>query len=92
MSDHRMDDLERRLDELEGRSSAMERALDTAMVKSRAAMSSVLPDETRRHVRAAWREQLLAVRSLLDHWANRMLDDSAEQEKDQPGRENIPID
>jgi uncharacterized coiled-coil protein SlyX len=91
MADSRMDDLERRLDELEGRSSAMERALDAAMVRSKAAMSSVLPDETRRHMRAAWREQLLAVRSLLDHWANRMHDDQA-ADPEPPGRENIPID
>ena len=45
-------DLERRLDELEGRSSAMERAMDAAMVRSKAAMSSIMPDETRRHMRA----------------------------------------
>jgi uncharacterized coiled-coil protein SlyX len=91
MGDQRMDDLERRLDELEGRSSALERAMDAAMVRSKAAMSSVLPEETKSHMRAAWREQLLAVRSLLDHWANRMSDDSPSA-KEPPGRENIPID
>jgi hypothetical protein len=91
MGDQRMEDLERRLNELEGRSSAMERAMDAAMVRSKAAMSSIMPDETRKHMRAAWREQLLAVRSLLDHWANRMLDDSTPA-KEPPGRENIPID
>jgi hypothetical protein len=60
-------------------------------VRSKAAMSSIMPDETRRHMRAAWREQLLAVRSLLDHWANRMLDEKAQSEEP-AGRENIPID
>ncbi len=91
MDDQKMDVLERRLQELEGRSSAMERALDAAMVRSKAAMSSVMPDETRKHMRAAWREQLLAVRSLLDFWATRLLDEPPEA-KEAPGRENIPID
>ena len=91
MDDKRMTDLEQRLDELEGRSSAMERALDAAMVRSKAAMSSVLPDDTRKHMRAAWREQLLAFRSLIDHWANRLVDEQAES-KEPAGRENIPID
>ncbi len=91
MDDKKMKDLERRLDELEGRSSAMERAMDVAMVRSRAAMSSVLPDETRRHMRAAWREQLLAFRSLIDHWANRLLEEQSDS-KEPTGRENIRID
>lgn len=91
MDDKKVKDLERRLDELEGRSSALERAMDTAMVRSRAAMSSVLPDETRSHMRAAWREQLLAFRSLIDHWANRLLDEKSES-KEKSGRENIRID
>lgn len=91
MDDKKMKDLERRLDELEGRSSALERAMDTAMLRSRAAMSSVLPDETRRHMRAAWREQLLAFRSLIDHWANRLLDEQSES-KEKSSRENIRID
>lgn len=91
MDDKKMKDLERRLDELEGRSSAMERAMDAAMVRSRAAMSSVMPDETRRHMRAAWREQLLAFRSLIDHWANRLLDEQSDA-KESAGRENIRID
>ena len=58
-------------------------------------MSSMLPSQTRQHMRAAGREQLLIVRSLLDHWVGR-LDEQADQTKasDKPdtGRENIPID
>jgi len=58
-------------------------------------MDSVLPDETRRHMRAAWRENLLAVRSLIDYWADR-LNDAPNSSDDSPsangGRENIRID
>jgi hypothetical protein len=90
MDDDRMERLERRLQELEGRSSAMERALDKAMDKSRAAMSSIMPAETRGHLRAAGREQLLAIRSLLDFWANKLSDETPATNT--TGRENIPID
>jgi hypothetical protein len=77
----RMEELERRMEQLEDRRGAMER--------SRAAMKTVFPSETRRHMRAAGREQLLAVRTLLDHWIRRMDDDP---EKPESGRENIRID
>ena len=42
-------------------------------------------------MRAAWREQLLAFRSLIDHWANRLLDEPSDS-KEPAGRENIRID
>jgi hypothetical protein len=77
----RMDRLEERLDQLEWRRRAGER--------SRAFMDSVVPDETRVHLRAAGREQLLAVRSLLDHWIDRLEGSSAERRAE---REKIPID
>ena len=77
----RMEQLERRLERLEDRRGTMER--------SRAAMDTVVPSETRRHIRAAGREQLLAVRSLLDHWIGRLND---EPEKPESNRENIRID
>ena len=85
MDDDRMSKLERRLDELDQRSNAMERAMD----KSRAAMNSMVPKETRHHMRATGREGLLAVRSLLDYWVKRFED---EPDKAAGGRENIPID
>jgi len=85
MDDDRMARLEQRLDELDRRSGAMERAMD----KSRAAVDTMIPSETRKHLKAAGREQLLAVRSLLDYWVER-LEDKAE--KADGGRENIPID
>lgn len=93
MDDDRLERLEQRLADLEGRSSAMERAMDRAMDRSRAAMSSLLPTETRQHLRAAGREQLLALRSLLDHWANHLGDDGPRKEGTRESeREKIPID
>ena len=93
MDEDRLNQLEQRLEELDKRSSSMERAMDRAMDRSRAAMDTMIPAETRKHVRAAWRENLLAVRSLIDFWADR-LDDG--KRADEPatgnGRENIPIE
>ena len=93
MDDARLERIERRMDELDQRSSALERSVDRAMDRSRAAMNSVLPSDTRRHMRAAWRENLLAVRSFIDHWADKL-----DEKDDRPsgnadgGRENIRID
>jgi hypothetical protein len=85
MDDDRMNRLEQRLEELDRRSNAMERAMD----RSRAAVDTMIPSETRKHLRAAGREQLLAVRSLLDFWVDKL----AEQpDKGSGGRENIVID
>jgi len=77
----RLLDLEQRIEHLETRRSAAER--------SRSAMNSMVPSETRQHLRAAGREQLLAVRSLLDHWIGRLRD---EPDKPDKTRENIKID
>jgi hypothetical protein len=64
-----------RTDELEARVSALERGrkgggsrregVETAFW---ALMREVFPAQTRTHMRAAGREQLLAARSYLDHW------------------------
>jgi hypothetical protein len=62
----RIADLERRLRREEPRES-----METAFW---ALMRNVFPDETRRHMRAAGREQLLAARSYLDHWITKMED------------------
>ena len=81
MDESRVQQLERRVDDLEDRRSMRER--------SQTAMNTIVPPETRRHLRAAGREQLLAVRSLLDYWIGRLGD---EPEKPESGRENIRID
>jgi hypothetical protein len=93
MDDERLSRLEKRLEELDQRSSSMERAMDKAMDRSRAAMDTMVPAETRRHLRAAWRENLLAVRSLIDFWADRLEErKGTEQAQAGNGRENIPIE
>jgi hypothetical protein len=100
MDDARLERIERRMDDLDQRSSAMERAMETAMRRSRAAVNTVVPDQTRRHMRAAWRENLLAARSMLDYWAERLADapdesaggGAAGSSANNGGRENIPID
>jgi hypothetical protein len=43
-------------------------------------------------MRAAGREQLLVIRSLLDHWIDRLGEKPAKEDKPESGRENIPID
>lgn len=97
MDDQRLERIERRMDELDQRSTTMERAMEKAMDRSRAAMATVVPSETRRHMRAAWRENLLAVRSMIDFWADRLADSSPADSDTSAGagnggRENIPID
>ena len=93
MDDSRLDRLEQRLDELDRRSSAMERAMDKAVDRSRQAVDMLLPHETRRHLRVAGREQLLALRSLLDYWVKRMGEEGDAPSSNGPAsRENIPIE
>ncbi len=50
-------------------------------------MDQILPPETRGHMRAARKEQLLAFRSLIDKWIARM-----EEEKPTPKREAIRVE
>jgi len=78
----------RRLDELEERIGSLEERRNT-MERSRSAMNSIVPSDTRKHLRAAGREQLLAVRSLLDYWIARLRE---EQDKPDNPRENIRVD
>jgi len=94
MDDPRLERLERRLEDLDRRESAMERTMDSAMRRSRQAVDTLVPSETRRHMRAAWRENLLAVRSFIDYWADRLNDDDDRDDRGSSsgGRENIPID
>lgn len=53
-------------------------------------MRTLFPDETRRHMRAATREQLLAARSYIDHWLARM--DRKQGEPTEPEREHITLE
>ncbi len=88
MDDNRLSDIERRLEDLDKRETASEKAIE----RSRAAMNSMIPPQTRVHMRAAGREQLLVVRSLLDYWIDKLGDKASKDDKPEQGRENIPID
>jgi hypothetical protein len=67
----RIADLERRIPRSEKRES-----VETAFW---AVMRNIFPSETRSHMKAAGREQLLAARSYLDHWIARMDTEQAEE-------------
>lgn len=54
-----------------------------------AVMHNVFPVETRKHMKAATREQLLAARSYLDHWIAKI--DAAPEEKPAT-RESIEVE
>jgi hypothetical protein len=96
MDESRLARLEQRLDELDQRSSTMERMLETLIDRSRQAAEVMVPHQTRSHLRAAGRENLLAIRSLLDFWVGKMgdgsADDSASEAPADRSRENIPIE
>ncbi|HEV8470288.1 MAG TPA: hypothetical protein VGR46_11825 [Candidatus Limnocylindria bacterium] len=59
-------ELEARVKQLEERLREMEEQRDRW--RGRALMDELFPQETRKHMRAAWKHNLLAMRSVLDHW------------------------
>jgi hypothetical protein len=78
--------LEARIKELEGRLARLERPADRIGDEIERVIRRVVPDETRSHMRAARREQLLALRSFLDHWIEADGRDGAAE-----GRERIEV-
>jgi uncharacterized coiled-coil protein SlyX len=78
--------LEARIKELEARLARLERPADRIGDQIESVIRTVVPDETRGHMRAAWREQLMALRSFLDHWIESDRLDGAS-----PGRERIEV-
>ena len=82
-ADVRMAELERRLAQLEGEPSLRDRG--------RKMMDRVVPPEATRHFRNAGREQLLGIRSIVDHWINR-IDDAETRSSDSTSRHRIQID
>ena len=77
-----------RMAELEARLHRMEKERSMS-ARSRSLLRRIMPDEASDHFRAAGREQLLGMRSLVDHWIKRMEDREAPPAKE---REEIPID
>ena len=82
-------DLEARIADLERRVPRGERRESVEMAFW-AIMRNVFPSETRSHMKAAGREQLLAARSYLDHWIAKM--DAPETEAKPTTRESIEVE
>jgi hypothetical protein len=84
----RTDELEARIGELERRLRGGERreSLETAFW---ALMRDLFPEETRKHMKAAGREQLMAARSYLDHWITKL---DEQRTAAPPEREKITVE
>ena len=76
--EQRIADLEKRLADLQG---------DSGSAGLFSLMDAIFPAETRQHMRAARKHQLLAFRSMLDKWIARM-----DAEKPTPKREAIRVE
>ena len=59
-------ELEARIKELEERLRQMED--ERLRWRGRAVMDELFPQESRKHMREAWKHNLMAMRSVLDHW------------------------
>lgn len=79
--------LDARVSELEARIREMERREHEAG-PMRSILRELFPAEAREHLRAARREQLLAMRSFLDHW----IDKVEEKDAGSSTRERITLE
>jgi hypothetical protein len=88
VDDSRTSELETRIADLEARLRRGDRreSVETAFW---ALMHNVFPEETRKHMKAAGREQLMAARTYLDHWIAK-LDEQGEPAA--PQRETIEVE
>jgi BMFP domain-containing protein YqiC len=68
MARDRVTELQARIEELEERIREMERREEQSVDRM---IRRLVPDDVREHLRHAQKEQLLAVRSMLDHWIAR---------------------
>lgn len=85
----RTDDLEARISELERTQRGSSTRRDSVETAFWALMREVFPAQTRVHMRAAGREQLLAARSYLDHWIAKLDEEKAAPA---PAREEITVE
>ena len=85
-------ELEARLAELERRAQPTSSGDGRSGIEAAfwAVMHSVFPDEARRHLKAATREQLMAARVYLDRWIAQL--DEASDEDAARSRERIEIE
>jgi hypothetical protein len=86
-------ELERRIAELERRSgwrATMDEGRSGMESAFWAVMHSVFPEEARKHLKSATREQLLAARVYLDRWIARLDEQPAEAKASR--REDITIE
>ena len=79
-------DLERRLAALEGRTprAMMEQGRSGLEEAFWAVMHSIFPNEARRHLRTATKEQLMAARVYLDRWIAGLEESAAPTEPPEP--------
>jgi hypothetical protein len=82
-------DLTARIAVLEERLAAFEAQGETSDPFDRL-LADLVPAEARQHMRAARKEQLLAARSFLDHWIERL--DRKPTPKERRRRESIPLE
>jgi hypothetical protein len=81
-------DLDDRLAELEERLAEMERG-SRVRERARSRFDRIVPPDAMSHFRSAGREQLLGIRTIVDHWIERI--DSADHEAQPVKREVIEV-
>jgi hypothetical protein len=81
---------DKRLAELEARLKRLERA-PGLRERGRTLMDRVMPAEASEHFRNAAREELLGVRSIVDHWIRRLDEADSRAAGRSPRRETIEI-
>ena len=79
-------ELETRVRELEDRIKELEGEGDRFGIRS--LFDELFPSDARKHMRAARKEQLMAIRSLLDHWIAKTEETPAGTKR----RESIAVD
>jgi hypothetical protein len=80
-------ELEGRIKELEARLREMDE--DRLSGRGRALVDELFPPESRKHMREAWKHNLMAVRSVLDHWIEKQDDNGSSGTK---RRESISVE
>jgi type II secretory pathway component PulJ len=89
-------ELERRIEELEKRLGRVDRRAvptrSSAETAFWALMHRLFPEDARRHMKAATREQLLAARSYLDRWIDGLGEEPMAPAPENGKRERIEIE